>query len=292
MNVEIPPFLIETATQYGSGVPYALKIIAARLADDPDLGHPSPLPGILTVHFEDDLIEDCPALTIGYIREPDRVEIRHVRPTTTPTAPADTTAEPEPALTDPATDALTARQIADAWHRVTTWLRLHAPDSYAALRPGTTPPPDLGIRVPLELRALWLLTSGDDEGCLPGAMALMSPDAVTAEYRRRTEEQARTPEEDGITRWKPSWIPFATGPRNSMRGLYLDTDTGFLGHWSRYDDGHPDGELDTLVTYLEEVADTLEAPALATRDQPGLIGGRLVWRSGIDPAAPDGWRPI
>ena len=35
----------------------------------------------------------------------------------------------------------------------------------------------------------------------------------------------------------------------------------------------------------------LEAPALATRDKPGLIGGALVWRSSIDPATRTGGSP-
>ena len=63
-----------------------------------------------------------------------------------------------------------------------------------------------------------------------------------------------------------------------------------LGRWSRYNEYQGD-ELDTLVTYLEEAADMLEAPALAIRDRPGLVGGALVWGSGIDPAQEDRWQP-
>lgn len=36
----------------------------------------------------------------------------------------------------------------------------------------------------------------------------------------------------------------------------------------------------------------LETPALATRGQPGLIGGTLIWLSGVDPAREDPWRPL
>ncbi|WP_212747218.1 hypothetical protein [Streptomyces montanus] len=73
----------------------------------------------------------------------------------------------------------------------------------------------------------------------------------------------------------------------------LDVASGYLGRWSRYDEG-PDDELDTLVTYLEDVADLLEAPApaLATRDMPGLVGGALVWGSRIDPAQESRWQPL
>jgi hypothetical protein len=36
----------------------------------------------------------------------------------------------------------------------------------------------------------------------------------------------------------------------------------------------------------------LEAPALATRDKPGLIGEALVWLSSIDPAQENRWQPL
>ncbi|MEU7392198.1 hypothetical protein [Streptomyces tanashiensis] len=42
------------------------------------MGQPSHLPGILTVTADGDLSEDCPTLNVGYIREPDRLEIRYV----------------------------------------------------------------------------------------------------------------------------------------------------------------------------------------------------------------------
>ncbi|MFE3852412.1 hypothetical protein ACFXPN_14855 [Streptomyces griseorubiginosus] len=80
MNVEIPAHVRETASQLGDGVPYALKVLAAQLTDDPDMGEPSSLPRILTVMIDGDLFEDCPALAVGYIREPDRIEIRFVTP--------------------------------------------------------------------------------------------------------------------------------------------------------------------------------------------------------------------
>ncbi|MFF4749330.1 hypothetical protein ACWD5R_34465 [Streptomyces sp. NPDC002514] len=40
---------------------------------------------------------------------------------------------------DPDVAAVTVRQVADAWRRITGWLRHNAPDSYAALRPGAGP---------------------------------------------------------------------------------------------------------------------------------------------------------
>jgi len=210
---------------------------------------------------------------------------------------------------DPAAAAVTVREIADAWHRITRWLQHHAPDSYAALRAGASPAAiaaleaEFGVQMPVGLRVLWLLTAGDDgangQGCLPGNQALMTLDAVAAVYRMRMNFQAEEdslnadrPDDEQITVWQPTWIPVvAHGPNDRTSGLYLDAETSYLGHWSRYGET-PDDELDTLVTYLEEAADMLEAPALATRDKPGLIGGTLVWLSSIDPTREDQWQPL
>jgi cell wall assembly regulator SMI1 len=290
-------------------VPYALKVLAGQLADDPGMGEPSALPGILTVMVDGEVFEDCPDLTVGYVREPDRIEIRYVNPAAVAEPATDTRDQNEELeqAADPAADAVTVREVADAWRRITGWLQHHAPDSYAALRAGASPAAiagleeDLGVRIPVELRALWLLTAGDDGangwGCLPGNRALMTLDAVAATYRLKTDAQAdqdalnanRT-EDNRITVWQATWIPvFALGPADGTSGLYLDTATGYLGPWSRYND-NPVEELDTLVTYLEETADLLETPALAARDKPGLIGGTLVWLSSIDPAQEDRWQ--
>ncbi|MEU8986961.1 SMI1/KNR4 family protein [Streptomyces sp. NPDC048558] len=309
MIVEIPAHVRELAPQLGAGVPYALKVLAGQLADDPGMGEPSALPGILTVMVDGEVFEDCPNLTVGYVREVDRIEIRSVNPAAV-AEPATITQDQNDELeqaADPAADAVTVREVADAWRRITDWLQRHAPDSYAALRAGASPAAitaleaDLGIRIPVELRALWLLTAGDDGangwGCLPGNRALMTLDAVAATYRLKTDAQAdqdalnasRT-EDNRIIVWQATWVPvFALGPADSTSGLYLDSATGYLGPWSRYND-NPVEELDTLVTYLEETADMLETPALAARDKPGLIGGTLVWLSSIDPAQEDRWQ--
>ncbi|MDF6066860.1 hypothetical protein ABZ745_31745 [Streptomyces sp. NPDC013082] len=126
----------------------------------------------------------------------------------------------------------------------------------------------------------------------------MPLDAVAATYRLKMGAQTHAdtfntnrPQEERITVWKGTRIPvIALGPADSTSGLHLDAETGSLGRWSRYNEG-PDEVLNTLVTYLEETADMLEAPALATRDKPGLIGGTLVWLSGIDPAQEERWQP-
>ncbi|MEV0479412.1 helix-turn-helix domain-containing protein [Streptomyces sp. NPDC050508] len=38
MDVEIPALVRDTAARFRAGVPYALKVVAGRLVDDPDLG--------------------------------------------------------------------------------------------------------------------------------------------------------------------------------------------------------------------------------------------------------------
>ncbi len=315
VKVEIQPDVRDIAAQLGAGIPYALKFLVGQLADDPDMGRPSNLPGILTVTVHGAMFEDCPDLSVGYIREPDRIEIRFLRAalSTEPSTDAhdqeleDVRNQDQP--TDPATAAVTVREVADAWRRITGWLQHNAPASYAALRAGASPAAiaaleeDLGIQIPVELHVLWLLTAGDDGGdgwgCLPGNRALMPLDAVAGFYRLMMDAQAREDalnaersEDDRITVWKATWIPVvALGPADSTSGLYLDAASGYLGRWSRYDEG-PGEVLDTLVTYLEAAAYMLEAPALATRDKPGLIGEPLVWLSSIDPAQEERWQSL
>ncbi|MGW4882899.1 hypothetical protein ACWEPI_40860 [Streptomyces sp. NPDC004262] len=314
MNVEIPPHVRDTALQFGAGVPYALKVLAGQLAESPDLGSPSRLPGILTVLIDGDLFEDCPALTVGYIRESNRIEIRYVNLAPHTGSAADDAQDEDRSqdqgdLAGAGTEEVTGRQIADAWQRITRWLRQHAPDSHAALRPGASPSlltgleQELGVRIPADLRALWSLVAGDDgvdgAGCLPGNQALMALDDVVAFHRQQMDAQVhedtlnvRRPEYDRITVWKAAWIPVISyGVADRTSGLYLDTASGYLSRWSRFNEG-PGDELDTLATYLEEAADMLEAPALATRDKPGLVGGALVWGSRLNPAQEERWQPL
>ncbi|WP_370410009.1 hypothetical protein [Streptomyces fradiae] len=186
-----------------------------------------------------------------------------------------------------AADAIAAREITEAWRRVTAWLGRHAPDSLAALRAGARPAEidaverELdGVRLPAALRTLWTLTAGDDGaaagtgarvGCLPGGMALIPLDAVAAAYRSLS----------GTPGWRPAWIPvISLDPADLTSGLFLDTGTGHLGRWTRHG-GQADWDTpDSLGSCLEETADTLEHPALATGARPGLLGGTVVWESG------------
>ncbi|MGA5424438.1 hypothetical protein [Streptomyces lavendulocolor] len=173
MQVEIAPHVRDTAGPFGAGVPYALKVVAGQLAEDPDMGRPSGLPGILTVTVGGDLFEDCPALTIGYAREPDRIEVRYVNLTAVgkPAEAAEHREDRNPDRSaDPAALVITVREVTNAWKRITTCLQRTAPDSNAALRGGATSAAiaaleqSLRTQIPGDLHALWCLTAGDDTG--------------------------------------------------------------------------------------------------------------------------------
>ena len=119
MKVDIQPDVRGIAARLGAGAPYALKALAGQLADNPDMGRPSGLPGILNVTIDGDMFENCPDLMIGYIREPDRIEIRFLQavPSTEPSTDAhdqeqaQDREQDQPA--DPAAAAVTVRQVAD-----------------------------------------------------------------------------------------------------------------------------------------------------------------------------------
>ncbi|WP_051764202.1 SMI1/KNR4 family protein [Streptomyces sp. NRRL F-5135] len=236
MNVDILAHVRDAASQLGAGVPYALKVLAGQLTEDPDMGRASGLHGILTVMVDGDVFEDCPALAVGYIHEPDRIEIRYVNPVPSAEPVPDAQDQGRPA--DPVAEAVTGREVADAWQRIIRWLQHHAPDSHAALRADANLAAvaalehRLGVRIPVGLRALWLLTAGDagvgGGGFLPSNEALMTLDEVAAFHRQQVDSQAhedtlnaRRPEHARIIVWKAAWIPVvALGPADRTSGLY------------------------------------------------------------------------
>ena len=93
------------------------------------MGRPSGLPGILTVTVDGDVFEDCPDLSDGHIREADRIEIRFLRaaPSTEPSTNAQEQEQGRDQPAEPAAAAVTAREVADAWRRITGWLQRNAP---------------------------------------------------------------------------------------------------------------------------------------------------------------------
>jgi cell wall assembly regulator SMI1 len=199
--------------------------------------------------------------------------------------------------------AIETRQIVEAWQRIEAWLQEHAPASYAALLPGAEASQAQAVQdvvqvpIPQALTTLWL-TIGSNlvRGVFLRNYDLIPLDAVADFYRSRMVEQKGqeiSTAEEGRPLWAPEWIPVFSEHRTSQAFvLYLDAASGLLHDWSRYGEnnyGTDNEELDSLSTYLEEVADSLEYPAMATRDKPGLIDGALVWQSGIEPGEHDRW---
>ncbi|MGW0703993.1 SMI1/KNR4 family protein [Streptomyces sp. NPDC002867] len=152
-----------------------------------------------------------------------------------------------------------------------------------------------GVRVPVELRALWLLCAGNQD--IPGAgffpdhgWALMPLDSVRAVYRRQSRWQQDHDDEESWM-WKPSWIPFCSwSATDTSYGLFVDADTGGVGHWD--DTAVRTVEDKSLTMLLEEIADKLENPQLAPGCKPGLIGERLVWSPPFNTDEAALWRPF
>jgi len=62
---------------------------------------------------------------------------------------------------------------------------------------------------------------------------------------------------------------------DTLHGLYLDIETGMICRWGEFGERQP--EFESLTTFLEEMADALEAPSLAGPAKPGLVNGGLAW---------------
>ncbi|MEV1025886.1 SMI1/KNR4 family protein [Streptomyces sp. NPDC050264] len=197
-------------------------------------------------------------------------------------------------------EAIEARQVTDAWQRVEAWLRRYAPATREALRPGAGEEEiaalqqTLGVRVPAGLKALWGRCAGvyrmPGAGFLLDQRALMPLDAVVTVYREKMAQE----KEDGdgeFQFWRAAWIPFCSfGVDDLVYGLCLDAETGRLLTWSRFY-GH-DVAYESLTTYLEEMADILEAPTLAVGAGPGLLNGTLAWRRPTAPEEAALWVPF
>ncbi|MGW3121610.1 SMI1/KNR4 family protein [Streptomyces sp. NPDC001107] len=163
--------------------------------------------------------------------------------------------------------------------RIETWLRIHAPASYEALRPGASGQElaaledALGTRLPAELQALWCLHAGVHDA--RGAGFLFRNWALTDLAAVATYHVGRMSLGDDDV-WQGPWIPFcSSGVHDRAFVLYLDARTGVVGYTSRY--GEHREEFASLSVHLEEMADALEAPALAGKQKPGLADGALVW---------------
>ncbi|MEU6772543.1 SMI1/KNR4 family protein [Streptomyces sp. NPDC046759] len=195
-------------------------------------------------------------------------------------------------------DETAVRQVTDAWARIEGWLRENAPVTHAALGPGASEgeiaavEEGLGFAVPVELRTLWTLVSGgtvQGRGPWPEGDVLMRLDDVVSQYRLKRELQQELDDkagtaavlDDGSPRvWGKTWIPvFSSREYDSAYGTFLNAETGLLWRWDTFEYEPPrhDDVQHSIVTLLEEIADSLETPGLATEFRPGLLDGRLVW---------------
>ncbi|WP_327352005.1 SMI1/KNR4 family protein [Streptomyces sp. NBC_01304] len=198
--------------------------------------------------------------------------------------------------------AVEARQVTDAWQRIEAWLGQHAPGTLAALRPGardaevTALVQDrIGVRIPPGLRALWAEHAGVHDvpwaSFMLGDRALMDFEAVVSKYEMMRDLQRRDGDEEHPF-WRAAWIPFCSaGAHDTASGLYLDAETGRICHWDMYGERTP--RYESLTTYLEEMADRLEAPTLVGGDKPGLLDLRaLAWGPPVDAERAALWEPF
>ncbi|MFC5719200.1 SMI1/KNR4 family protein [Streptomyces gamaensis] len=279
-TVDIPRHVQEHCNQLGKGASYALKVLCAQLSNDPLLGTPQDNPSSYTVEIDGDTFEDCPALQVHYaygppLLEEDRVEIRSV----TATQPPVTGVDDRDQVPDTRLEEIVVRQVTGAWRRIETWLRERAPASFASLQAGASreeidrTESELGVRVPVELRALWGLHRGVHSSVgaafLQDNGKLMTITEVVDLHRHWGEVY-----DDHL--WDRRWIPVCTlGEHSWSSGLYLDAGTGEMWSWDEF--ANRQAEFESLTSYLEETADALEVPSLAGPVRPGLVDGALVW---------------
>ncbi|RFC77473.1 SMI1/KNR4 family protein [Streptomyces sp. AcE210] len=303
MTTVIPAHVRDRCIELGHGALYAVKVLGRQLQEDPQLGEPTGDLVLYTVTIDGEAFDDCPPLTVRYAYGPPlldegQLQIRDVT-ATGPTPATDTVSAPEP-VPDPKLERLAARQVTEAWQRITAWLEQNAPASYAALLPAATERDiaalehDMGVRAPVELRALWLLCAGSQDttaACfLPdGGWALMPLESAGRVYRWQSQWQRQNGDAESPI-WKPTWIPFCSwSVTDTSYGRFIDAETGEVGRWD--DMGVRTVEDVSLTMFLEDIADTLENPQLATGYRPGLIGERLVWGPPVALDEADLWRP-
>lgn len=285
MAVGLPADVQERSERLGRGVRYALKVLCGQLEDNPLLGSPTGEPSMYVARIDGETFEDCPELNVQYAYGPPalaegQVQILGVEAV----QPVAVASERELAgAPDPRLEELAARQVTAAWQRVETWLREHAPVSFASLQEGASSEEidsaerELGVKIPSDLKALWHLHRGVQSSSgaafLPDNAKLMTIGEVIElhQYWGQVYDFG-----DGL--WDHRWIPVCTlGEHSWSNGLYLDAGTGEVWSWDEFANRRV--EFESLTTFLEEMADALEAPSPAGPAKPGVVDGALVWRA-------------
>ncbi|MER5950212.1 SMI1/KNR4 family protein [Streptomyces sp. NPDC001904] len=197
------------------------------------------------------------------------------------------------------------RQIDDAWRRIEAWLQLRAPATFGNLLPGASEADlaelqeSLGVRLPVGLKAVWGRSAGFGPdwppGFMPGGSVLLSFEMIRRVYeermillRRHEEAQKRKGAvEDEIPLWRASWIPFAGLDSDAVSGFCLDAESGKI--WSYNETREREVQFESLMDLVEEMADVLDIPSLASEVKVGLMNGFLVWGVPQDPGERAAW---
>ncbi|WP_188274862.1 SMI1/KNR4 family protein [Streptomyces sp. CBMA152] len=178
--------------------------------------------------------------------------------------------------------------MTDAWQRIETWLRAHAPASCASLESGASQEEissaegALGVRIPADLKALWVLRDGvrivrGEAFLMDNARLIGIAQVVELHGYWGKNYDFRDDPDEPSDLWDHHWIPVCTlEEHNWANGLFLDAGTGELWSWDEH--ANRQVEYESLTSYLEGMADALEAPGLFGGARPGLEYGALVWR--------------
>lgn len=130
---------------------------------------------------------------------------------------------------------------------------------------------------------------------MPGGSVLLSFEVIRRVYEERMillrrheqSQKQRGASEDEIPLWRASWIPFAGLDSDALSGLCLDAESGEI--WSYSETREREVQFESLTDFVEEMADVLDIPSLASEAKVGLMNGFLVWGVPQDPAEHAAW---
>ncbi|MBO0805821.1 MAG: SMI1/KNR4 family protein [Nocardiopsaceae bacterium] len=176
----------------------------------------------------------------------------------------------------------TPSEVEDCWARVTAWLAVNAPVSYAALRP---PAVAADARLPAELRRLLLVNDGADlhdpnaATFLPGQYFPLPAGRIADNCAVNAEVLADIGDAGMAGHWwHPRWFMFAEDGLGN--GLVIDDrpgpGQGMVWEWSKYDGliGEP---APSLGGFLADVARVLEGGTVLRGWRPVAMYGFLRW---------------